>query len=213
MIDVSNPSKANRRDLQINFMGPVLTDDAFNLIVSSKPELSLSEYRTPDSFEQTLEPKGIAMQRYIPDGLMSVSLGRSTWRDLMDSALLDKPDAASDLYKKYEVPIALTPFPISGGLAARSLRYFPPVPEKKQKLNEAETAGNLEFELTVNPAGEVSDVKRLSTSGNPVTDAFWLRYLKKWKFAPRQDTAETDKGIVLIPASDIDCGVNCYDIS
>lgn len=214
IIDVSNPAKSARRDLQINFMGPVLTDDAFNLIVSSRPEFSLSEYQTPKSFEQALEPKGVAMQRYIPDGLMSVSLGRSTWRDLMASALLDKPDADADMYTKFEIPIARTPFPISGELASRNLRYFPPVPEKQDGYKASSLAGGLEFELTVNADGQVSDIKRLSTSGNPVTDAFWLRYLRKWRFAPKAGFGiDLERGAVFIPTSDMDCGTSCYDNS
>lgn len=211
-IDVSDPEHSGRRDIAINFMGPVLTDDAFNLIVSGLPRISDSEYALPDSFGEALEPRKVQMQRYVPNGLNSLSLGRSTWQELSDFVSTDKPIAAMDVAAELQIEGLRSPFPISGGLSERKVVNVPLMQNSKSIKENFSEAIDAEYELLVSGSGDVIDVLRRVSSGNPELDNYWIRYLKSWKFESLNGVDILNQsGIISIPADALVCKAGCND--
>jgi len=201
-IDIKAPASKHRPDLKVYFLGPVLSDDAFNMIVALKPELSETSYRAPEDFSQNLEPEMGTLERLSPGDLVSVPLGRATWGALRGVIKAEKPYADTEFYQKFSIDIVKSPFPIQGDLKRRDILYLPELPEEPLALNLEEPAliPEAEFELTVSDSGEVTRVENIISSGQPEVDLTWQRYLKKWQFMPQERKAKKgpQKGIVRV---------------
>ena len=172
---------------RIYFLGPVLTDEAFNMIVSTKPELSETLYRSASQLIQTLEPEIENLSRHTPGDLVSIPFGQRTWHSLRGILEIQRQRQPSYFYEKFSVDIIKSPFPLTGDLAKRDLFYLPQLPRKPDRLlyPEGITVGpEALFEITVNAKGEVTKVENIVSTGNPEEDLIWNRYLKDWQFMP-----------------------------
>ena len=201
-IDVKTPAAKSRQDFRVHFVGPVLSDDAFNMIVALKPELSQTRYHIPEDFTQNLEPATGSLDRRSPGDLVSVPMGRTTWSALRGTIQGEKPYADTDFYHKFSIDVAKSPFSVSGDLKDRDLLYLPDVPKQplSLKLEQPSGVSDAEFEITVDPSGTVTRVENLISSGDPEADLMWQRYLRKWQFMPleRVGKAPVQKGQVRV---------------
>ncbi len=200
VIDVKDPSVKPKLEPKIYFVGPILSDDAFNLILETKPEFSTTVYRSDGQTAPELEPQPQEMERADPGDLVSVPLGRSTWESLRGRLKEEKPYPDVLFRKKLPVDSVRTPFPVSGDeLASRGLLTAPVFPSLPERGDARGT--DPEYELTVTGTGLVGEVRQLISSGDPETDLILTRYLKQWQFIPleesRRDAAQ--KGSVRIP--------------
>jgi len=184
-VDVKAPEEKVRPDLKIHFLGPVLSDDAFNMIVATKPELSRTFYKSAETFEEALEPEAGQLDRRQPGDLLSVPLGRTTWGALRGSLPEEKPYAHEEFIDKFSIDIIESPFPVEGDLKDRDLFHLPDLPKKAPPLSEEmPSAGAAEFRVRVDAEGVVRKIENVISSGDPETDLVWQRYLKKWQFMP-----------------------------
>ncbi len=189
------PAEPARKPMRIYFLGPVLTDDSFNMLVAGKPELSATHYlAAEESVAQNLEPPLENLGRQQPGDLVSVPSGGATWSILRGVLQTDQVRSAPLFAEKFNVDIARSPFPISGPIAKRGLIHVPP-----PSLSLASVGGDdmmlLEavFEITVDPKGDVTRVDILSSSGDSGRDVVWQNYLKKWQFFPLDAFSDGDQ--------------------
>lgn len=198
-IDVSDPAPKARLDPKIYFVGPILSDDAFNMILASKPELSTTVYRSAAQTAPGLEPQAQEMERPDPGDLVSVPLGRSTWSTLSGHLRDDKPYPETRFRAKLPAAPLQSPFPIEGEeLAARAFLSAPDFPSLPDVPGASWT--DPEFEITVAGPGKVQEARLIVSSGDPETDRVIGRYLEQWQFAPDDGLApeRTRKGTVRI---------------
>ena len=190
-IDVNAKTQKTPQDLKIYFVGPVLSDDAFNMMVALKPELSQTQYSVPDSFTESLEPEQGRLGRHEPGDLVSVPLGRTTWSALSGLLGNDKPYADTDFYQRFSIDLMKSPFRIEGELKDREILHLPDLPKRPADLNFDKTAtlDKGQFELTVDASGQVTRVETLISNGDPEIDLLWNRYLKEWQFMPLEAQA------------------------
>ncbi len=170
----------DRKATRIHFIGPVLSDDAFNTIVSLKPEVSETFYRSAETLAgETLEPEIGALGHQSPGDIVSVPTGSAAWNLLRGTLGRSGSDTPFD--EKLQVRILESPYPITGNLKDRDLFFVPPAP--------ALAAGEAEFELTVDAGGKVASAENIASSGNPETDRAWQSHLKAWQFMPADESA------------------------
>lgn len=200
-IDVRDPAVKPKLEPKIYFVGPILSDDAFNMILATKPEFSTTTYRSPDgAAAPTLDPRPQTMERAEPGDLVSVPLGQSTWTTLSGHLRDEKPYPEAVFRKKLQVQIVQKPFPIEGAALAEremlSVPVFPVLPD----FGDASQA-EPEFELTVAGTGLVQEVRQLISSGDPEADLVIERYLKQWQFVPLEEGKRdlVEKGRIRIP--------------
>jgi len=199
-IDIESPGAKPRLEPKIYFVGPILTDDAFNMILASKPELSSTVYRSAAETAPGLEPQAQEMERPDPGDLVSVPLGQSTWSALRGRLREEKPYPEAMFRKKLQVALIPWPFPIEGTeLADRgllSVPVFPALPDRADALWI-----DPEYEITVAGTGKVREVRMLISSGDPETDLLIGRYLEQWQFIPLDETRQSldQRGKVRIP--------------
>lgn len=182
-IDVSDPAPKPKLDPKIYFVGPILSDDAFNMILASKPELSATVYRSASQTAPGLEPQTQEMERPDPGDLVSVPLGQSTWTSLRGHLSEEKPYPEARFRSRLPAAMSRPPFPVEDGeLTERGLLSAPAFP----KLSAAEDAHwvNPEFEITVTGGGRVEEARLIISSGDPETDRVIGRYLEQWQFVP-----------------------------
>jgi hypothetical protein len=191
-VKVQLPAATARSQMRIYFIGPVLNDDAFNLIVQEKPELSKTVYRNPSFEPESLEPSTSAMNRRRPGDLTSVPFGRNSWKSFGGVLSSTKPLAGADFIERFSIDIAKSPFTIEGALKDRGIFTIPPLPKQNVSLNSSDARASeiSAFEITVNPAGEVVKITNLISGGDPSLDLEWRRYLKSWEFLPLPDNVE-----------------------
>ncbi|MFT5206942.1 MAG: hypothetical protein ACI9CF_000685 [Candidatus Omnitrophota bacterium] len=202
-VDVDIASKSAKRNMKIYFVGSVLSDDAFNMILKTKPELSQSIYKPTEEMRQSLEPSTGAMMRRMPGDLVSVSVGRNTWNALNGISRDDRLYANRDLYARFPINLSESPYPIDGELKGRSLLYLPKEPVRPDNLSDTVlTNGRAEYEMEVNPAGDIINIVNRTSSGSPVVDILWQAYIKKWQFFPLKGAALTNqKGLITLTFS------------
>lgn len=200
-IDVEDPVSKAKLEPKIYFVGPILTDDAFNMILEVKPEFSTTTYRSGDLSSPTLEPQPQEMERPDPGDLVSVPLGQSTWSRLRGKIQGEKPYPQTLFRKKLAVKqLAEPPFPITGsdlkGRALLSVPVFPRIPIRGEALR-----ADPEYELTVSGAGIVTEARLEISSGDPEVDRVLGRYLSQWQFVPLEERlrATSGKGRVRVP--------------
>lgn len=189
-VEVSSPKlKTKVQETRIYFMGPVLTDEAFDLLLLSRPESSRSEYRAALPLPDELEPQAGTFTRPDPGEFLSVPMGKATWLSIRGSMARSKVEPPAKITAK-TLEVFKNPFPVTGALSDREIFYLP---EPPQRLLESgadwEIYGRPEFEIEVNAVGEVIRVAHEVSSGNPEVDQRWDRYLRKVKFAPASDAA------------------------
>jgi hypothetical protein len=185
-VDVGPGPSAAKPAPRIYFLGPVLTDASFNMIIASKPEMSRSVYRPPAGAEEALEPEIETLGRQSPGDLMSVPLGGSAWNALRGVLGGRQPDHELLFREKLPVELVKSPYPISGRLAARGILYLPPAPPAAADRAGAEGPGPGEaaFELEVDAEGRVRRADNVLSSGDPEADLAWKRYFESWQFMP-----------------------------
>lgn len=197
VIDMKDPGTKPKLEPKIYFVGPILSDDAFNMILASKPEFSTTTYRSPGQSAPSLEPQQQEMARPQPGDLVSVPLGRSTWSSLRGQIKEEKPYPEALFRKKLTAgEIVRQPFPIEGeALNARGLLSVPAFPNLPDRGSTPWV--DPEYQLTVLGTGIVQEAKLVISSGDPETDRVIERYLKQWQFIPleeaRRGTVETGK--------------------
>lgn len=202
-IDMESPGNRPKLEPKIYFVGPILSDAAFNMILAEKPEFSTTVYRGQQSpAAPSLEPQPQAMERAEPGDLVSIPLGQSTWSSLRGHLKSEKP-YPEVLFRKKLQPTAVVrpPFPVGNGpLENRSLLSVPAFPELP---NRGEVPWvDPEFELTVSGEGIVQEARLAVSSGDPETDRVIERYLKQWQFVPSEESARgsVERGRVRVPA-------------
>lgn len=200
-IDVSDPPAKPRLDPKIYFVGPILSDDAFNMILASKPEFSTTVYRSEAQTAPGLEPQTQEMERPEPGDLVSVPMGQSTWATLRGHMKDEKPYPETLFQKKLPISLISTPFKIEGEeLAERGLLSVPTIPRLPDPTL-SNTWTDPEFEITVSGLGKVTEAKLTISSGDPQADLVIGRYLQQWQFIPLEESeqARDQKGTVRIP--------------
>ncbi len=199
-VDVDIASKVAKRNMKIYFVGSVLSDDTFNMLLETKPELSQSIYKPTDEMRQSLEPSTGAMMRRMPGDLVSVSVGRNTWNSLNGISRDDKLYTNRDLYERFPINLSESPYPIEGELKGRAILYLPKQPKRPVGLEDTTlTNGRAEYEIAVNPAGDMISIVNRTSSGSPDIDILWQAYLKKWQFFPLKGAATTNqKGTITL---------------
>ena len=194
------PAGAAPKPTRIYFLGPVLTDDSFNMILATKPELSETRYVADAALAQELEPALENLGRQSPGDLVSVPSGGATWNILRGVLESGRARSAPPFAEKFNVDIAAGPYPVTGALAERGLLRVPKPPPSLTAPGE-EDAGLSEavFALTVNAQGDVVSADVRASSGSPERDLEWRDYLKKWQFVPLPSYLTSDqKGEVRI---------------
>jgi len=176
---------------RIHFIGPVLTDDAFNTLVAMKPELSETIYRAVDTLsEASLEPEIGALGYQSPGETIGVPTARTAW-SILRGALGATPGGRSRLFEdKLPVNLVENPFPITGQLKSRDLFFVPRLPTLAVLNEEAVEAL---FEISVDAEGRVVRVENIESSGSPKADLAWQRHLKAWQFMPLDDKSAPEQ--------------------
>lgn len=190
----ATPERA-RKPTRIYFLGPVLSDDSFNMLVATKPELSKTRYlASEDSAAESLEPPLESLGRQSPGDLVSVPSGGTTWNLLRGVLGTGETGSVPLFAEKFNVDIGKSPFPVSGALAKRGLINAPPPPLSLAAPGDEEgVLLDAVFELTVDAKGDVARVDIVSSSGDPGRDMVWQNYLKKWQFYPLDDFSTADQ--------------------
>jgi hypothetical protein len=181
---------------RIYFLGPVLTDESFNLIVESKPELSQTYYEALERGQGDFEPEIESLERQSPGDMVSIPLGRTTWNTLKGMFHDDKKGPSEFFYEKFPIEIVENPFPITGELKDRGILYLPPTPTLlPAPFHEGGVPSWNEsvFGITVNPECHVVQMENLISAGDPEADLIWKKYLEGWKFMPLDYEFATDQ--------------------
>lgn len=203
-IDVKDPAAKPKLEPKIYFVGPILSDDAFNIILETKPELSTTEYRTAEPLSSpSLEPQAQVMERANPGDLVSVPLGQSTWSSLRGRMKDDKPYPDALFRKKLRVDVVPKPFALDQGpLADRDLLSVPVFPNLPDRGDTPRV--DPEFEMSVAGNGLVEEARMVVSSGDPETDLIIERYLRQWQFVPLTEgrEGEVETGRVRVPADE-----------
>ncbi|MBF0253534.1 MAG: hypothetical protein HQL11_00170 [Candidatus Omnitrophica bacterium] len=201
-IDVKPRPQKSLGDMKIYFLGPVLSDDAFNMIVLSKPEASQTVYRSADELSADLEPEAETLGRRETEDLVSVPSSRTVWGALRGIMGEKRPFASAEFYERLPVNYSKSPFPLTGRLAERSLLYPPDLPEDLTLLSAERIAsvGISEFRLKVDRDGNVARAENVISGGDPALDLAWQRYFMEWLFVPsRRQAADTyEEGVVTV---------------
>lgn len=165
-----------RKPTRIQFIGPVLSDDAFNTLVALKPEISETFYRTPESLAgEILEPEIGNLGHQAPGDVVSVPMGRAAW-NLLRGTLGRSRGSGGIFDEKLSVDILKSPYPVTGDLKKRDLFFLPPAPDI--------ASGEGVFEITADASGKVIRAANIESTGSAESDLAWQKYLEAWQFMP-----------------------------
>ena len=193
-VNFSGGAVEARKNTRIYFIGPVLSDHAFNVLLSNKPEMSQTIYRTLPEIEETLEPEIENLGRQSPGDAVSVPTGRSSWSHLQGVLRASAPGHHDALfYEKFQADIAASPFPVSGDLQKRDILYLPDLPLAASAAREGAPSGEAVFKLTVSADGKVTRAENTVSSGDASLDLVWQKYLEGWQFLPLEGGSGPDQ--------------------
>lgn len=191
---------------QIYFLGPSLSDDAFNMILESRPELSETYYRGHASVRDLLSPPQEVLERPDPGDLISVPSGRLVWTSAQGSVSVPPPIEASQFADKLKSEWLQSPVDFVEGLRSREVVYFPELPIFTQSKIGAdeESLKDAIFVVEVDSNGQVRDVQIKSSSGHDAVDVAWKAFLQRVEFAPSKEglNGQIEKGEIALGIND-----------
>lgn len=175
-------------------LGPVLDDELFRTLLESRPQLSETFYRDLESTGPPLEPPVERIEKSEPGDVVSVPYGRRFVSSL--KGLLGDDKSAPDTRWPSEGPPERQP-EVAGALAGRAVIDRPEPPVLTFGLDPSLRSAEVDVAVRVDPSGSVVSAEVLRSSGDPEIDALWVRYVRRWHFAPAPGSKEQDGRIRL----------------
>ncbi len=197
-VDITPIEVWTERSTGIHFIGPVLSDEWFELVLESKPAMSQTIYRPYEELAEPLEPERPVLEKDLPRDLVSIPMSQRQRASLQGLLRTEKKFPLSVYEEVLPVPVLDTPFPLSGELRDWHLLYAPEPPSDEIfETLEERAAWHREavFEMRVNSRGSVTSVENIVSSGHPETDLAWKEYLKRWQFMPMASRAANKEAV------------------
>ena len=173
-------------------LGRVLDDTIFRTLVETRPQLSETFYRQPSDFSELLQPKAQAIERHSPGDVVSVPFGKKFLNSLRVLVSGGKMSPDYEFISRINIGYTDAPTNIDGEAAGRQIVSRPEEPQVLTGL-DAVRKKTIEIRFVVDSAGAVRDAEVTRSCGNPNIEALWLRYLRRWQFAPLEGPRPADQ--------------------
>lgn len=182
-IGVTPEKGVHRPGSKIVFLGSVLDDKIFRVLMQSKPDLPQGMSRKLSEFTAPIDIGTRTIERVAPGSVVSLPLGKrskTTARLIITGA---KPSAQHESAFQIEMKPVFDTSIIEGELMGRPLISRPGEPLQPVGMDPAFKDSAVTIDFTVDPSGTVKQAQVSLSSGDPEIDLLWMRYLRGWQFA------------------------------
>ena len=175
---------------QISFVGSVLSEPDFEIRLSQLPFT-----RRPDQVIQPfLQRNGRLMSAPLTTPAFwttpgSIGSVEETLRLSEDVFLAQRPGPLF-FPEHFELPQEKEAFVLEGPARQRVLYYRPERPQLPRWVDLKKVKADLRFKFWMTPQGKTESIETLISSGDPEVDLIGVRYLRRWRFNPRQEGRE-----------------------
>ena len=176
---------------QISFVGAVFSKPDFEIRLSQVPFT-----RRPDQvIRPFLQRSGRLMSAPLTTpGFWATSGGsigsiEETSRLSEDLFLAQKPDSLF-FPEHLELPQEKGAFILEGPVRQRILYYRPERPQLPRWVDPKKVKTELRFKFWVTPEGSTESIETMVSSGDPEIDLIGMRYLRRWRFNPKEEGRE-----------------------
>ena len=183
-ITVSPKKLSPRARPRIVSLGPVLDDAIFRALVQNKPQLSQTFYRHLSDYPALEDLKVRTIERHASGDVVSLPFGKRFINSLRGIIGGDKAEPAYEFISRLTSGYSEEVAGLEGEVRSRQLLSRPAEPDFPAGLDPSLRDSETEIRFSVEPSGAVSSTAVAVSSGSPEIDLVWLRYLRKWRFAP-----------------------------
>lgn len=175
-------------------LGPVLDDTLFRTLVENKTELSETFYRRLSDFSKPVELEVKTMERHAAGEVVSLPFGKRVLDSIRSLAGGTKASPETEFASRLSLGYSQGIEGLEGEVKDRPVVDKPEVPKLPGGFRASLTALEVVFDFSVDPAGFVSEVEMVTSSGNRAVDALWAGYLKGWRFKSIEPASTQEKG-------------------